>query len=65
MLDKSRAMTAGDDAAIEQADRILVMDHGELAESGSKEVLLAQGGIYAGMVKAKQAIERDAASPEA
>ena len=52
-------------STIEQADRILVMDHGELAESGSKEVLLAQGGIYAGMVKAKQAIERDAASPEA
>jgi ABC-type multidrug transport system fused ATPase/permease subunit len=44
-------------STIEQADRILVLDGGRLAESGTRQVLLAQGGIYAGMIRTKRAIE--------
>ena len=45
-------------STIEQADRIIVMDNGRLAESGTREELLAYGGIYAGMIATKQGIER-------
>jgi len=44
-------------STIERADRIVVLDQGEVAESGKREELLAQGGIYASMIKTKQAIE--------
>ncbi len=44
-------------STIEQADRIVVLDHGRLAESGTKEELLAHGGIYASMIRTKQEIE--------
>jgi len=44
-------------STIEQADRILVLDGGRLVESGTRQMLLAQGGIYAGMIRTKRAIE--------
>jgi ATP-binding cassette subfamily C protein CydD len=44
-------------STIEQADRIIVMDQGMLAESGTKAELLAQGGIYATMLQTKHDIE--------
>jgi ABC-type multidrug transport system fused ATPase/permease subunit len=44
-------------STIEQADRILVLDGGRLAESGTRQALLAEGGIYAGMIRTKRAIE--------
>ncbi len=34
-------------STIEHADRVLVLDRGKLAESGSHSELLAQGGLYA------------------
>jgi ATP-binding cassette, subfamily B, bacterial MsbA len=34
-------------STIEHADRVLVLDHGRLLESGSHAQLLAQGGLYA------------------
>jgi ABC-type multidrug transport system fused ATPase/permease subunit len=52
-------------STIEQADRVIVMDDGALAESGTREELLAQGGIYANMVKTKREIEREAAAQPA
>lgn len=45
-------------STIADADRILVLDGGELAESGDHTTLLAKGGLYAEMW-AQQAIERD------
>ncbi len=44
-------------STIEQADRIIVLEGGRLAESGTRQSLLAEGGIYAGMIRTKRAIE--------
>ncbi len=44
-------------STIEQADRIIVLDGGRLAESGTRQQLLAQGGIYASMIRTKREIE--------
>ena len=33
-------------STIEQADRILVMNHGQILEQGSHHELLKQGGFY-------------------
>ena len=52
-------------STIEQADRIVVIDHGELAESGTKAELIEQGGIYASMVRTKRQVEDQALSPAA
>jgi ABC-type multidrug transport system fused ATPase/permease subunit len=44
-------------STIEQADRIIVLEGGLLAESGTRQALLAQGGIYASMIRTKREIE--------
>ncbi len=44
-------------STIADSDRIIVLDHGELRESGTHESLLAEGGLYAEMW-AQQANER-------
>lgn len=44
-------------STIEQADRIIVLDGGRLAESGTRQELLAQDGIYASMIRTKREIE--------
>jgi ABC-type multidrug transport system fused ATPase/permease subunit len=44
-------------STIEQASRIIVLEGGRLAESGTREELLAKGGIYAGMIRTKRAME--------
>ncbi len=38
-------------STVRGANRILVMDKGELAEAGTHEALVQQGGIYAGLVR--------------
>ena len=34
-------------ATVQQADRILVLDHGQLVEQGTHAELVARGGVYA------------------
>ena len=50
-------------STIEQADRIIVLEHGALAEAGTKGELLDLGGIYASMVKTKHDIESQGLTP--
>ena len=45
-------------STIERADRIVVMEDGAVAESGTRDELLSRGGIYAGMIRTKQELER-------
>ena len=45
-------------ANVTASDNIYVMDRGNVAESGSHEELLAEGGIYAGLWNTQQSLER-------
>ena len=47
-------------STIERADRILVLDDGRLQECGTRQELLDAGGLYAHMIRTKQAIEQQA-----
>lgn len=55
--DKTVLLIAHRLSTIEQADRIIVMDGGRLAESGTREELLVRGGIYASMIQTKRQME--------
>ncbi len=52
-------------STIADADNILVLDHGRLAESGDHEALLARGGLYAEMWTRQAAERRDEDVPAA
>ncbi len=49
MKEKTSIVIAHRLSTIEDADRILVMDQGEIAEQGTHQELLKQGGIYASL----------------
>jgi ATP-binding cassette, subfamily B, bacterial MsbA len=48
-------------STIRRADKILVLDHGRLVESGTHEELLARGGLYRQLheMQTRQAREGD------
>lgn len=49
-------------STIEQADRIVVMQDGEVVESGKREELRHQGGVYANMLDTKRSMEDSVAN---
>jgi len=52
-------------STIERADRIVVLADGKVVESGTRDELLAGGGLYASMVRTKREIEDAAMRPAA
>jgi ATP-binding cassette subfamily B protein/subfamily B ATP-binding cassette protein MsbA len=51
-------------STVRRADRIVVLDHGRIVESGSHEQLLAANGVYSGMFRIQVADEHPALTHE-
>ena len=49
MQDRTCFVIAHRLSTVQNADTILVVQHGDIVEQGSHEQLMQQGGVYAGM----------------
>ncbi|WP_448563018.1 ABC transporter ATP-binding protein [Trichothermofontia sp.] len=54
LVDRTAIIIAHRLSTIRSVDRILVLKHGQLVESGDHETLLAQGGLYASLYHLQQ-----------
>lgn len=54
LIDRTAIIIAHRLSTIRSVDRILVLKHGQLVESGDHETLLAQGGLYASLYYLQQ-----------
>jgi ATP-binding cassette subfamily B protein len=55
--DRTTLLIAHRISTVRQADRILVLDDGRVAESGTNAELIARGGIYAAMERRQRIVE--------
>lgn len=56
MKERTSIIIAHRISSIRHADKIVVLDHGEIVEQGSHDILIKQGGLYADMYE-KQLLE--------